>query len=200
MPLEVRVRFGLWDEVLAQPDYPDHLPLARALRHAARAVAHAAKKELPQARAEQAQFLRAHLSPDATFGNNSAAALLSVASHLTAGEVAFHEGRTEAGLDELRQAVRAEDQLRYDEPPDWLLPARHALGAALLRAGRAADAEAVYRDDLSHLPDNGWSLWGLGRALEQQRKDASTLRARFREIWRDGDVELSSSCLCIPGV
>jgi hypothetical protein len=200
MPLEVRVRFGRWDEVLAAPDFPDHLPLARALRHAARAVALAAQKR--PARAELAEFVaaRAKVAPDATFGNNSAAALLAVAGHLAAGEVAIAEGHSDAGLDELRRAAAAEDELRYDEPPDWLLPARHALGAALLRAGRAADAEAVYRDDLSHLPENGWSLWGLARALELQHKDAAAVHARFRDIWRDADVELTTSCFCIPGV
>src|ERR1700758_3565472 len=44
MPLEVMVRFGLWDEILAEPDqYADYMPFTRAFHHAARAIADAAR-------------------------------------------------------------------------------------------------------------------------------------------------------------
>jgi hypothetical protein len=79
---------------------------------------------------------------------------------------------------------------------------RHALGAALLKAKRASDAEQVFRDDLLKNPDNGWSLYGLGRALRLQKRDdeAKAVEARFRDVWKDADFTLSSSCLCLPHV
>src|SRR4029453_10932158 len=100
---------------------------------------------------------------------------------------------------ELRKAVGYQDLLRYSEPPDWILPVRHALGAALLRSGRFEQAERVYRDDLGRLPENGWSLFGLARSLELQGKDAEAqrVRARWEVVWQNADVTLSSSCFCI---
>ena len=92
--------------------------------------------------------------------------------------------------------------VRYDEPPDWILPVRHALGATLLQSKKPAEAEAVFREDLRRLPDNGWSLFGLGRSLRLQGKEgeAAEVEARFKEIWAGADIELTSSCFCQPGV
>jgi len=95
----------------------------------------------------------------------------------------------------LRQAVAKEDQLAYDEPADWFVPGRHLLGAKLLAANQAAEAERVYRDDLARHPENGWSLFGLTRALEAQGKtaDAADARSRFEKIWAHADVTLTAS-------
>ena len=131
MPLEVLVRFGRWEEVLAAPEPPDYLPLARCLRHGARGIAYAAQGNVESAQAEQQSFLRAKsaLPPDRIFGNNKAADLLAVAEHLLAGEILYRTGKVDAGITALREAVAREDQLRYSEPPDWIHPVRHALGA-----------------------------------------------------------------------
>jgi cytochrome c-type biogenesis protein CcmH/NrfG len=98
----------------------------------------------------------------------------------------------------MREAVRHEDNLRYDEPPDWIQPARHTLGAVLLRAGRPAEAEAVYREDLQKNPENGWSLMGLRNALLMQGKgtDAAKADARFRKAWAHADVSPKFTCYC----
>jgi len=204
MPLEVRIRFGKWDEILAAPEPPEFLPVARALRLYARGVALAAQGKTAEARAEQKAFeaARALVPAEATFGNNTAADLLGVATGMLEGEIAYREGNAEAGLAALRKAVEAEDGLRYDEPPDWILPVRHALGAALLQSSKPAEAEAVFREDLRRLPDNGWSLFGLGRALRLQGKEAeaAVVEARFNEVWSGADVALKSSCFCQPGV
>jgi tetratricopeptide (TPR) repeat protein len=204
MPLEVRMRFGRWDEILAAPEPDAAFPLARTLRRYARAVAFAAQDRLEEARIEQQRFReeRARVSDEATFGNNKAADLLTVAEHFMAGELFYRAGRRDEGIAELREAVRCQDRLRYSEPPDWILPARHALGATLMQAGRFEEAERVYRDDLERLPENGWSLFGLAQALERQgkRDEAERTRARWKAVWRDADVMLSSSCFCQPGV
>ncbi len=202
-PVEVMVRFGRWDDILARPLPPENLPISRALAHAARGIAHAAKADTAAARAEQAAFAaaRPRVAPDAAFGNNAGRDVLAVAEAMLDGEILFREGRTDAGLARLRDAVAAEARLRYDEPPDWIIPVRHALGAALLAVGRVQEAEQVYRDDLARWPENGWSLFGLRRTLQLQGRDreAAEVATRFQATWRAADFELTSSCLCLPG-
>lgn len=202
MPLEARVRFGRWDEILAWPELPSYLPLATALRHAARGVAFAAKGQPEQAEAEQALFAKARkvVAPGATFGNSSAQTVLDIAQHILAGEIMLSRHEDESAIAQLRKAVDAEDQLGYDEPPDWILPTRHILGVALLKAGRAQDAERVYREDLQRLPHNGWGLYGLSEALNRQgkEKEAREVRRRFEAVWKDADFQITSSCMCVP--
>ena len=204
MPLEVMMRFGRWDEILAEPAFPDFVPISRALQHYARAVAHAAKDDVPSARKEQAAFLeaRARVPKEAFFGNNTASDLLDVAESFMRGEILFRSGKIDEGLLALREAAAREDKLRYDEPPDWIQPVRHALGAALLQAGRFAEAETVFREDLAKLPGNGWGLYGLSRALQLQKKTAEAAEAerQFDAVWKQADLKIKSACLCLPGV
>jgi tetratricopeptide (TPR) repeat protein len=205
MPLEVLVRFGRWDEILAEPSqFADYMPFTRAFHHAARAIAYAAKGDVANARKAQAIYLeRAKLVPkeDFVWGNNSCEAILSVATPMLEGEILIAEGKTEDGIAQLRAAVTAEDALKYDEPPGWLIPVRHSLGAVLMRSGRFADAELVYREDLARLPDNGWSLFGLAetlRALNKNPDEVATTTEKFKKIWAKADVKINSSCLCQP--
>jgi tetratricopeptide (TPR) repeat protein len=206
IPYEVLARFGRWDDILAEPDhYPDYMPFTKAFRHAARGISYAAKGDVASARTEQMAYLEAaKLVPadEVAAGNNTCQAVLGVASHMLAGEILYRDGRIEEGLTELREAVKAEDELRYDEPPSWLLPVRHSLGAALMQAHRFAEAEQVYRDDLARVPDNGWSLFGLAQSLHQQARheEAAAADARFHAIWAKADVQIKSSCLCQPGI
>lgn len=204
MPFEVLLRFGKWEAILARPEPKANLPLSRALRLYARGVAYAAMSDTKRARVEQTAFLEAkrEVPADAAFGNNKASDLLTVAEHVLSGEILFREGKREQGVAELRAAVAREDQLRYDEPPDWIQPVRHALGAALLKSGKAAEAEAVYRQDLARLPGNAWSLHGLARSLRVQKKDAeaSDAEARLAKAMVGADIELTSSCMCLPGI
>src|SRR4051812_49182635 len=117
------------------------------------------------------------------------------------GELLVREGKTDEGLGKLGEAVTLEDALHYDEPPAWMIPARHSLGANLLKAGKAAEAEAVYRDDLKKLPNNGWSLFGLADSLRKQGKadEARTVEAQFKAVWAKSDIAIKSSCLCQEG-
>jgi tetratricopeptide (TPR) repeat protein len=204
MPYEVLVRFGRWDDILAKPDnYPDHMPFTKSFHHAARAIAFAAKGETESARAEQREYLElAKTIPEETLvGNNPAAAILAVATPMVEGEILVREGELDAGFSALRDAVAAEDALRYDEPPGWILPVRHALGANLMAHERYAEAEQVYREDLKRLPENGWSLFGLADslAIQGERSEAAALLERFEKTWSDADVTIKSSCFCQPG-
>ncbi|HEY2422498.1 MAG TPA: tetratricopeptide repeat protein [Chthoniobacterales bacterium] len=202
-PYEVLIRFGLWDEILAEPDHPEFEVFTRAFRHAARGIAYAAKGDTKSARAEQSAFLEAAklIPAENKFLNNSCASVLKVVTPMLNGEILVREGDLDGGLAELRKAVGAEDALNYDEPPGWILPVRHSLGANLMQAGRYAEAEQVYRDDLAHLPENGWSLYGLARCLQLQgkRNEASAVQTRFQKIWANADMQITSSCLCQPG-
>jgi tetratricopeptide (TPR) repeat protein len=199
-PVKVLMRFGRWDELLAEPEPAATFPVARALWWSARGVAYTAQGRLDDARAAQQAFRAAVQSvPDkAFFGNNAAADVLAVADGMLAGELLLREGKTQEGLDALRAAVVREDALRYDEPPDWIQPVRHALGAALLKAGRPVEAEQVYREDLQRWPHNGWSLFGLAESLAAQGQDAAAAEARaaFQRAWSRADVTLHSSCFC----
>jgi tetratricopeptide (TPR) repeat protein len=201
MPLEARMRFGDWEGILAAPELPEYFPISRALRHQARGVAFAAIRRVREARAEL-DLLRtaaAGVPQDAAFGNNAARDLLQVAELLLEGEVLYREGKVEEAIAKLERGAAAEDRLRYDEPPDWIQPVRHALGAVLLEENRFAEAERVFRADLAKLPDNGWSLFGLARSLEArgEPEQADRVRRRLKQVWAHDAVELESSCMCL---
>src|SRR6266513_2244872 len=204
MPLEVMVRFGMWNEILAEPDnYPEYMAGTCAFHHAARAIAYAAKAETEKASQEQAIFLKtAMLVPnDEVFGNNTEEAILALTARMVEGEILIREYKLDAGIAELREAIRLENALNYDEPPGWLIPVRHSLGATLMQNGRYAEAEQIYREDLTRLPENGWSLYGLASSLQAQKKsptEAAATNAKFHKVWRRADTKITSSCLCQP--
>jgi predicted Zn-dependent protease len=121
--------------------------------------------------------------------------MVRLASETLAGEIAARGGDADAAVKHLAVAVRLQDEHWFTEPPPWHYPVRQSLGAALLQAGRAAEAEAVYREDLRGNPENGWSLFGLAQSLRAQGKtaDAAAVDARFRRAWARADVSLTSS-------
>src|SRR5262249_10437595 len=204
MPLEVMVRFGLWDDILAEPEaYTDKMWFTCAFHHAARAIAYAAKGDTAGARKAQRVFIeRAKLVPKEDFlSNNSCEALLAVAIPMVEGEILIAGGKIDRGIEQLRAAIQKEDALKYDEPPGWLIPVRHSLGAVLMKQQRFAEAEQVYRDDLARLPENGWSLLGLAESLRKQKKnadEAAQTQAKFKKIWAKADLTITTSCLCQP--
>jgi len=200
--LEALMRFGKWDEVLAEPEPPVFFPVHAAFRRYARAAALAAKGDLDAAAQEQAAFVEAlaKLPETATMAINPAHVALDIARRALEGELAFRRGDVDASVAALREACRIEDGLRYMEPPDWIQPVRHTLGAVLLSAGRHEEAEKAYREDLEAWPENGWSLFGLMKCLEARGKsdDAANVETRFRGVWADADVEIGTTCLCVP--
>ena len=202
-PSEVLMRFGRWEEILDEPEPRPGLPLSRALWHFTRAVALTALDRTEAAQKERDTFhtAAAAVPKDYTFGNNLAADLLAIAHKVLDGEMAARAGRLDESITLLREGAKLQDALRYDEPPDWIQPVRHTLGAVLLRAGRPVDAEKVYREDLAQYPENGWSLFGLARALRQQGRQAESksAEARFAKAWSAADIKIDSTCHCLPG-
>lgn len=198
MPLCALVRFGKWDDILNEPQPPEDLMYMTALWHYARALAFTAKDKIEDAKKEQVKLAAiAQGIPEdrMMMGRNAATKLLSIASHVVAGELAARQGQTDQAVTHLEAAVHVQDTLDYNEPPAWYYPVRQNLGAVLLTAGRSAEAEQVYRKDLEQYPDNGWSLYGLSRSLRAQgrKKDAEAAAEQFKKSWSKADVELTAS-------
>lgn len=186
------VRFADWDAVLQEPAPPSELRYLRGLWHYARGLAHAARGNLDAGAAEldTLRALAAGTPATVIVILNPAPAVLELAAEVLAGDLALRRGQVGQAIAHLRDAVRRETELTYDEPPPWYQSTRHLLGTALLSAGRAAEAEATFRDDLRVYRENGWSLAGLESALRAQGRDveAERVAVRVRAAWREADV------------
>jgi tetratricopeptide (TPR) repeat protein len=185
-------RFGRWDEILAEPLPPSAMRWPTALFYYARGLAYAAKGDSNSARSALDTVVAID---SATPADADAKAPISIAMHALMGEIAARSGRPADAIPHFRQATDIEDKGLYMEPPRWYYPIRQALGAVLLDAGRAAEAEQVYREDLKNFPENGWSLYGLARALRAQGKsaEAAAVEKKFVEAWKGADVKLTAS-------
>jgi tetratricopeptide (TPR) repeat protein len=196
-PVMSLLRFGRWEDVLKEPAPPAEFPFANAIRHYARAVALARLGRADEAETEKRAFTRLSESvpADAIESLNRSHDLLAVAAASLEGRLAAAAGDTETAVRRLEAGAAGEDRLRYAEPPDWYYPVRQTLGAVLLAAGRATDAERVYREDLARNPENGWSLLGLAQSLKaQSRADAEAdARNRLEKAWRQADVRPAAS-------
>ena len=200
LPLYTLVRFGRWREIIEEtlpPDASEPYPLA--IWHYALGTAFARTGRIADARRELVAVERLASDPaleSVRIKNiNPARARVQIAALTLAADIALAEGRAGDAIAPLREATATEDALAYDEPHLWLAPTRHALGAALLVAGQPAEAERIYREDLRHYPENGWSLVGLADAQRRQGHADAALatEARFRVAWRDADVTLAAS-------
>jgi tetratricopeptide (TPR) repeat protein len=195
-------RFGRWDEMLKEAEPPAFSVPLRAVWHYSRGLAFVATKRLDDADAELAR-VRALMADEsmkqAMFSPNPTGAALAPAVDVLAGEIAAARGNFDLAVTHLDRAVRLEDSLEdslvYTEPSEFHYPPRHALGAVLLEAGRAAEAETVYWEDLRRNRENGWALFGLLQALRAQNKtaDAALTEARFKTAWARADVTLRAS-------
>ncbi len=197
-PLQLLVRFGRWDDVLAMEAPDPSLHHARAMWHYARGRALAATGNVTDARRELEAVRRALHSAELAglrLEFNSVNAILGIAERVLGGWIAVAEGNVDVAVTELTQGVVLNDALLYGEPPEWTIPVRHDLGAVLLKANRPQQAEQVYREDLAQFPMNGWSLYGLAQALRAQGRveEAAEVEATFAEVWRDADVRITAS-------
>jgi len=192
--------FGRWDGVLDLSLKPeDSGPkdgFQEAMWRFARGLAHLRTGDSAAAESDLARMdeLIAGVG-EARFRFHDQSTLLQIPRGILAGEIAHAAGREDDAVALLDAALAVEDGLTYDEPEPWHLPVRHVLGAVLLDAGRAAEAEAVYRDGLADHPDTGWCLFGLAQALRAQGRDAEAreVDARLTRAWGRADVWLASS-------
>jgi tetratricopeptide (TPR) repeat protein len=211
MRLHVLVRFGLWDEVIAEslPGDPELYSVTTALTHYAKAVAFAASSRVAAAEREREKFAAAvSRVPDTRYlFNNTAQDILAIASAMLDGEIEYRARNHDAAWAHLRRAIELDDNLPYDEPWGWMQPTRHAYGALLLEQGEVERALDVYAADLGfdetlpracRHPNNVWSLHGyhecltrLGRVDEVRRIQPQLDRALAL-----ADVQIQSSCFC----
>jgi pimeloyl-ACP methyl ester carboxylesterase/tetratricopeptide (TPR) repeat protein len=191
------VRFGRWQQMLIEPKPPEKEPYAIGIWHYGRALAFVARNQAPRAQAELDALtaVMGHRAFTTTLKDLPLLTNLQLASRIVRGEIAAHAGRHDEAVAVLREAVAIEDALPYNEPPVWHQPTRQVLGALLLEAGRAGEAEVVYRQDLARVRENGWSLFGLSRSLQAQGKaaEAAAAQSRFEKAWARADFTLTSS-------
>ncbi len=199
VPYWAMVRFAQWEDILNDKGPRHDTPFTRGAWRFARAMALTATGRLSDAEQELAELKKVvgdpTLKAQVTFSNNSGVAILRIAPEVVAGEIAAKRKDWDRAVLHLDRAIRYEDSLIYQEPPDWHAPVRQNLGAVLLEAGRADEAEAVFWEDLKKNPGNGWSLLGLTQALEAQGKkeDAARVRKRFEEAWKESDFKPSAA-------
>lgn len=204
IPLYGYVRFGNWDEILnySKPDSDLIYPLG--VWHYARGMAFLGKNDPAKAQ-QELNALKQIVNNDALqeitiWDINTTRELMQIASNVLEGEIAAQNRQYDTAIALLSQAASIEDQLQYNEPPDWFFPVRHNLGAILLEANRPAEAETIYTEDLKEFPKNGWSLYGLMKSLLAQGRvaQAQLVKAQFEKAWKYSDIELTSSRILSP--
>jgi tetratricopeptide (TPR) repeat protein len=199
LPLQIMVRFHRWNEILAVPQPDASQPVTTVAWHYARALAAANTSKLDQAQSELAALratapAMAKITTNSTSPHNSEV-IPQMMSEIVEARLAKAQHQTDAAIAHLQRAVSLEDTLDYAEPPDWLAPTRESLGAALLQAGKAAQAEAIFREDLKRNRRNPRSLFGLAETLKAEGKmaEATTVRQQFQRAWGKADTKLTLS-------
>ncbi|WP_372638991.1 tetratricopeptide repeat protein, partial [Fodinibius sp.] len=197
IPLYGNVRFGQWDAILTYPEPAEDLLYPRGIWHYARGMAFVAKNQPGEATSQlnELREIAVNDSLQEVIIMNHAQDLMQIATRVLEGEIAARKKEYDRAMTLLQEAIDIEDNLLYNEPPDWFFPVRHNLGAVLLEAGNPAEAERVYRDDLKEFPRNGWALFGLHQSLLAQGKaeEAKLIESQFNETWKHADVELAAS-------
>lgn len=191
--LQMKVRFGRWVDILTTPAPAADLVHARGMWHYARGRALVAQGDIQAAEANLAQLREAVRNSETAqlrLEFNTSGQVLGIASEVLAGHLAAANGDFEAAITRLREAARREDELVYGEPPEWSVPVRQELGLVLLKAGRAADAERAFREDLKRFPENVWSLQGVTQALYAQNRtrEADEIGRRLKKLWSKAEV------------
>jgi len=195
--------FGKWDKIHAdnaKNKEEADTPYLKGMWAYVMGSAHSAMGHIAPAEAELAiirEQMGAEGVNDTGVGPTPADHVLGLAMHALLGEIEEAKGNLDGAILHYGHAVEFQDNLDYTEPPDWSQSVRLYLGAALLEADQAAEAEEVYRKDLEWNQRNGWSTFGLFQALEAQGKEqeAIVINRQFEELWRNADVTLERSRL-----
>jgi len=199
IPYYVYVKFGRWDEVLEMKNEDPSLIYPEAVRHYARGMAFVGKQDITNARKElnllEVAAKNEKLKKLTVWDINSMHTLMQIARRVLKGEILASEGDFELSIAVLKEAAAIEDDLNYDEPPDWFFSVRHHLGAVQVEAGEYEDAILTYQEDLERLPKNGWALHGIKLAYEKMddRENALAVADQLENIWSAADTELSGS-------
>jgi tetratricopeptide (TPR) repeat protein len=199
IPLYAMIKFGKWEDILEEAAPDADLLYPNGVWHFSRGMAYTRTNQLEPAAAELGKLK--NIAADTSLQHvtiwdiNTTYDLMQIAAEMLSGELAAKQGDFIKAISHLQNAVRLEDDLTYDEPPPWYTPARHNLGAVLLEAGRAQEAQKVFEADLSKYPENGWALFGLQQSLLAQNKtaEAANIKARLEQAWKNADMALVAS-------
>jgi hypothetical protein len=186
------LRFGRFDEIIAVTNRPKN-EISASLWDFAQGYA-----QLRQGSADFAAVYLARVRKTADTSTvkmrvHTAKDLLGIVAAILDGEIRRASKDLSGAIAAFERGVALQDGLTYDEPEPLPFAARHWLGAALLEAGRPADAEKVYRDELTHHPHNGWSLFGLKQALAAQHKQDGAVDRDFEASWARADHWIRAS-------
>lgn len=194
-PLITDLRFHRWDDILATPAPAPERELHRAFWQYAQAIALAGKGRVGDATAAREKFdaLRKTIPAESMFLlNNKSSDVLALAGATLDATLASARGDAQRAIEDWRRAIDLEKTIQYDEPPAWHYPVHQSLGAALLRGGKAAEAEAVFRQAVAKKPRDGRLLFGLWQSLVAQKREseATLVEQQFRKAWKEATVAL----------
>lgn len=199
VPLYVATKLGLWNEIskIKQPEthliYPNVIwNYAMGIRALAKSDSKSAKNHLQKIKILMKDTSLKELS---IWGINSLFDLCQISYYVLEGEIRLFENQVQASVQSFKSAVKIEDALNYNEPPDWFFSVRHHLGIALIKQGLYKEAEEVYLSDLITYPENGWALKGLINVYKKTN-DLTRLRdieKRFKSAWKFADLKINQS-------
>lgn len=199
IPYFVAVKFGKWDEILKMKLVSDTLKYPAAIAHYAKGMAYLGKKDFNKAKAE---FIKLEVvSHDKSFEKmtiweiNSMSSIVNIASNVLKAELLASEKKYDQSIKLLMKAVKIEDGLNYNEPPDWFFSVRHHLGAIQIEAGKYDDAIKTYEEDLRRLPKNGWAHHGLKSAYQKLNNKAKVreMEQLISQSWATADIKITTS-------
>ncbi|MEO5682728.1 MAG: tetratricopeptide repeat protein [Chitinophagaceae bacterium] len=193
-PWLTQTRFGKWDEMLKEPAVSPGYVYANLLWHYGRGLAFARKHNFEQAQqalnAVQAGLKSGQLkAPAPSYANPGINGAL-VAEKILLGVIAEEQNQFREATLQLKAAVSLEDSMIYNEPRDWVHPARQYLGSVLLKDKKFEEAAEAFKADLKINPNNGWSLTGLATALAKQgkKKESQAIAKRAAKAFERTDM------------
>jgi tetratricopeptide (TPR) repeat protein len=199
IPMHVLVKFEQWEKILTSPKPDEDLAYPKAIWHYARGMAYANLNKPDEAKIELDSLNKLSESENVKriiiWSINPAEQVCKIASNVLSAELMAGSGNYKKAVELLKQAIALEDNLNYNEPPDWFFSVRHLLGDVLLMSGDYAGAEVIYREDLTEWPKNGFALNGLFESLQGQNKmkEADEVKKQFEIAWKYADSELKYS-------
>jgi tetratricopeptide (TPR) repeat protein len=199
IPMHVLVKFEQWEKILTSPEPDEDLAYPKAIWHYARGMAYANLNKPVEAQIELDSLNKLSESEDVKriiiWSINPAEQVCKIASNVLNAELMTKQGDYKKAIDLLKQAIVLEDNLNYNEPPDWFFSVRHLLGDVLIKTGDYTEAEKIYQEDLVDWPKNGFALNGLYESLKGQNKmkEAEDVKKQFEIAWKYADSELKYS-------
>ena len=187
------LRFGRFDEILANDDRPEKNDVGAALWDFAQGYASLRAGDIKRAKRLRQKVEKFADTTEARFRFHRAGQVVGPVAQILEGEILRAEGNLSAAIRAFERAVEIEELMDYDEPEPLPFAARHWLGAAYLEAGRPQDAEAAYRQEIKDHPHNGWSLYGLKQALAAQGKRETAVDEDLEQSWARADTWITAS-------